>query len=145
MNLLLNQPLVHEFLWPYEPWAIPLECWNDGFSMSHESLFKSWFLWKKFVLRWSNLRRYFQFGPIVKQMYEISYTAGINVWCGSFLTRNQGNHQNFDPSLLTNKLWLVFMGMKQKKSPILKIFQFYESVLGLVGLIDVKDKSKFIG
>ena len=24
--------------------------------------------------------------------------------------------QNFDPSLLTSKLWLVFMGMKQKKS-----------------------------
>ena len=23
--------------------------------------------------------------------------------------------QNFDPSLLTNKLWLIFMGMKQKK------------------------------
>ena len=27
----------------------------------------------------------------------------------------QGNHQIFDPSLLTNKLRLVFMGMKQKK------------------------------
>ena len=54
---------------------------------------------------------------------------------------------NFDPSLLTNKLWLVFMGMKQKKikmadskkqrfskSPILNIFlwKFYGSVLGLV-------------
>jgi hypothetical protein len=47
---------------------------------------------------------------------------------------NQGNNQNFDPSLLTNKLCLVFMGMKQKikmanskkghfsKSPILNIF-----------------------
>ena len=29
---------------------------------------------------------------------------------------NQGNHQNFEKSLLTNKLWHVFMGMKQKKS-----------------------------
>ena len=33
-----------------------------------------------------------------------------------FWAGNQGNHQNFDPSLLTNKLWLVFMGMKKKKS-----------------------------
>ena len=33
-----------------------------------------------------------------------------------FLAGNQKNHQNFDPSLLTNKLWLVFMGMKQKKN-----------------------------
>jgi hypothetical protein len=32
-----------------------------------------------------------------------------------FLAVNQDNHQNFDLSLLTNKLWLVFMGMKQKK------------------------------
>ena len=29
---------------------------------------------------------------------------------------NQGNHQNFEKSLLTNKLWHVFMGMKQKKN-----------------------------
>ena len=28
--------------------------------------------------------------------------------------------QNFDPSLLTNKLWLVFVGMKQKKRFFLK-------------------------
>ncbi len=28
---------------------------------------------------------------------------------------NQGNHQNFEKSLLTNKLWHVLMGMKQKK------------------------------
>ena len=27
----------------------------------------------------------------------------------------QGNHQNFQKSLLTNKLWHVSMGMKQKK------------------------------
>ena len=27
---------------------------------------------------------------------------------------DQGNHKNFDPSLLTNKFWLVFMGIKQK-------------------------------
>ena len=33
---------------------------------------------------------------------------------GDFWARKQGNHQNFDPSLLINKLLLVFMGMKQK-------------------------------
>ena len=33
---------------------------------------------------------------------------------------NQGNHQNFEKSLLTNKLWHVFMGMKQKKNFFLK-------------------------
>ena len=69
--------------------------------------------------------------------------------------------QNFDPSLLTNKLWLVFMRKKQKKNfffekknskwPTQKnwVFQlppkaeqlspkFHRSVLGLVGLIDAK-------
>ena len=62
--------------------------------------------------------------------------------------------QNFDPSLLTNKLWLIFMGKKAKKkfkmadskkahfskSPILKIFsrKFLRWVLGLVGLNDEK-------
>ena len=33
---------------------------------------------------------------------------------------NQGNHQNFDPSLLLKKLWLIFMGIKQKKIFFLK-------------------------
>ena len=57
------------------------------------------------------------------------------------------------PSLLTYKLWLIFMGMKQKKSkwptqkkttisklPILKIFSrnFHGLVLGLIVLIDAK-------
>ena len=28
---------------------------------------------------------------------------------------NYGNHQNFDPSFLFYKLWMIFMGMKQKK------------------------------
>ena len=68
--------------------------------------------------------------------------------------------QNFEPSLLTNKLWLIFMGKKHffflflkkkfkiadskkvhfSKSPILKIFlwKFHGSVLGLVELIDAK-------
>ena len=29
---------------------------------------------------------------------------------------NQSNHQNFDPSLLSYKCWLIFIGMKQKNS-----------------------------
>ena len=36
-------------------------------------------------------------------------------WQVMFGAGNQGNHQNFEKSLLTNKLWHVFMGMKQKK------------------------------
>ena len=44
-----------------------------------------------------------------------AYTAGWYVWGEWFLAGNQGKHQNLDPSLLTNKLWLVFMRMKQKK------------------------------
>ena len=81
------------------------------------------------------------------------YTRGRNVLSMWFLAGNQGNHQNFDPSLLTNKLWDVFMGMKQKKnqsgrlkkSQFLKIansqyfsWKFHGLVLGLVGLIDAK-------
>ena len=36
-----------------------------------------------------------------------AYTQDRNVWGG-----NQDNH-HFDPSLLTNKLWLVFMGSQK--------------------------------
>ena len=64
---------------------------------------------------------------------------------------------NFDPSLLTNKFWLVFMGKKKErkkkkikmadskkqhfsKLPILNIilWKFHGLVLGLVELIDAK-------
>ena len=31
-----------------------------------------------------------------------------------FWAGKQGNHQNFDPSMLPKKLWLIFMEMKQK-------------------------------
>ena len=44
-----------------------------------------------------------------------TYTPGWNVWGEWFLARNQGNHQNFDPSLIPKKLWPIFMGMKQKE------------------------------
>ena len=69
---------------------------------------------------------------------------------------NQGNHQNFEKSLQTNKLWHVFVGMKQKKFFFYEkknskwstqkklIFQnrqfskFLRFVFGLVGLNDAK-------
>jgi len=92
--------------------------------------------------------------------YYHTYTAGWNVWGEWCLAGTQGNHQNFDPSLLTNKLRLVFMEMKQNnffflkkkfkmadwkkghfsKSPILDIslWKFNGLVLGLVGLNDAK-------
>ena len=46
----------------------------------------------------------------------MSYTRNRNVLSWWFLAGNQDNHQNFDPSLLTNKLWLVFMRMRQKNN-----------------------------
>jgi hypothetical protein len=36
---------------------------------------------------------------------------GFTEWSWN-ITKNQGNHQDFDPSLLPKKLWLIFMGMK---------------------------------
>jgi hypothetical protein len=76
---------------------------------------------------------------------EVVYTvlhffAQVLFWDG-----NQGNHQNFDPSILSYKFVLIFMGMKQKKikmanskklsfsiPPILNIFsqKFQGLVLG---------------
>ena len=40
---------------------------------------------------------------------ELHMFMQLLFWAG-----NQSNHQNFDPSLLPKKLWLIFMGMKQK-------------------------------
>ena len=66
-----------------------------------------------------------------------------------FWAWNQGNQQNFNPSLLPKKLRLIFIGMKQKKknqnSRLKKnenfktaSFQtFSQKFQGLVGLIDV--------
>ena len=36
-------------------------------------------------------------------------------WHKLFLDGDQGIHHNLAPSMLTNKCWLIFMGMKQKK------------------------------
>ena len=75
-----------------------------------------------------------------------------NVCTGLKTARNHGNHQNFDPTLLAKKLWLVCMRMKKKikmvdlkkayfsKRPILKIFlqKFHGLVLWLVESISAK-------
>jgi hypothetical protein len=47
-------------------------------------------------------------------------TPPKNVWGGSFWAENQGNHQNFDPTLISKKLSPIFVGMKQKKKKIEK-------------------------
>ena len=44
------------------------------------------------------------------------YTDGINVWGGQFLAVNHHIHKNWVPSILPHNLWLVFMGIKQKKT-----------------------------
>ena len=89
------------------------------------------------------------------------YTHAIIWFPPSFLAVNHHNNKNWVPSILTQNLWLIIMGMKQKKIqknskkkfkmadskklsfsklPILKnIFcKFQRLVLGLVGLIDAK-------
>ena len=51
---------------------------------------------------------------------------------------NQSNDQNFEKSLLTNKLWHVFMGMKQK-------FFFFSKKKNFFLLHSHENMSKFIG
>ena len=46
-----------------------------------------------------------------KSCYSVSH---ISIHPPDF-SRNQGNHQNFEKSLLSYKCWLIFIGMKQKK------------------------------
>ena len=42
--------------------------------------------------------------------------SGVQIrWQRVFWAENQGNHQNFDTSLLTYKSWLIFMAMKKKQ------------------------------
>jgi hypothetical protein len=59
---------------------------------------------------------------VLRKSIFLTYTWDRNVLSWWFLAGNQGNHQNFDPSLLTNKLLRVFMGIKQKKKKNLKFF-----------------------
>ena len=50
------------------------------------------------------------------------YTRVQNVCPGWKTDGNQGNHQNFDPTLQTKKLWSFNMRMKQKKYFFWNIF-----------------------
>ena len=52
------------------------------------------------------------------------YTRVQNVCPGWKTAGNQGNHQNFDPTLLTKKLWPFNMRMKQKKIFFFEILFF---------------------
>ena len=49
-----------------------------------------------------------------------TYTQMQNVCPGWKTAGNQGNKQNFNPTLLTKKLWPLNMRMKQKKISIWK-------------------------
>ena len=46
-------------------------------------------------------------------LFSEIYARDRNVWVGWSLAINQGNHQNFDSSLLPKKVWLIFIVMKQ--------------------------------
>ena len=109
---------------------------------------------------WMNVKISSEFCHLYKCEFEknltqlwlriVTYTRDRNVLSMWFLAGNQGNHQNSDQSLLTNKLWRFFKKKNFKmadskkvrfsKSPILKKFfwKFHGSVLGLEGLVDAK-------
>ena len=84
------------------------------------------------------------------------YSPEHKCWPKTSLAGNQGNHQNFDPSLLPKNFWLLLMGLSNfflknkiqmadlKKTKNLKCqFSIFLPnwallVLGSVGLIDAK-------
>ena len=47
--------------------------------------------------------------------YYAVYSGGHISWLELFLAGNQGNYHNLVLFMLTNNIWLIFMGMKQKK------------------------------
>ena len=54
---------------------------------------------------------------LVYGLFWLINYSGVQIsWQRVFWAENQGNHQNFDTSLLTYKCWLIFMAMKQKKN-----------------------------
>ena len=97
----------------------------------------------------------------IRTLKLLTYTHAILWFPPSFLAVNHHNIKNWVPSILTHNLWLIFMGMKQKKiffllkkkfkmadskklsfstSPKAEQFppKFHRLVLGIVGLIDAK-------
>ena len=66
-----------------------------------------------------------------EQVLLLQYTGGWNVWGGGgewFLAGNQGNHKNFDPSLISKNLWLIFIFFWKKiQNGRLKKSEFFNS------------------
>ena len=68
------------------------------------------------------LREHHQWCPIYWSHYYKNIRSHLctmgarNVCGGWFLTVNQGNNQNFVPSLISKNHWRIFMGMKQNKN-----------------------------
>jgi hypothetical protein len=56
------------------------------------------------------------FWPFFGQILALTLSEGSkNIPHSKEFSGNQGNHQNFDPSILPYKFGLIFKGMKQKK------------------------------
>ena len=89
-NILPAQSTVvdFEFTW------VPL-IWTQYFACTQNSGW-FWITWLPFILSLMN------------------YTAAEMFEGKWFLAGNQGNHQNFDPFLISKNLWLIFMEIKQK-------------------------------
>ena len=51
----------------------------------------------------------------IKNKIILRYTHALLSFPRSFLVVNHHNNKNWVPSILTYNLWLIFMGMKQKK------------------------------
>ena len=78
--------------------------------MSQGQSLKVW--WKK-NQNWQN------YSMFVETMYNVLHIfRQVLFWTG-----NQCNHQNFDPSLLFYKCWLIFIGMKQIKRKLKKKYK----------------------
>ena len=78
------------------------------------------FIFKSATLTYVTSCQYVILERAIKECLGINfvcrYTGGSNVWGGWFLAGNQGNHQNFVPSLISKNLSLIFMGMKQERN-----------------------------
>ena len=109
-------------------------------------------LWRPYHIYYTLL--YNQWLPLIEMSYRLSYLENFQncrlMFVGSgFLAVNHHYHKNWVLSILIHNLWLMFMGMKQKKnqngrlkkdhfskSLILNIFlwKFTGLVLGLIRL-----------
>ena len=72
-----------------------------------------------------------------------TYCPVHKCWPKTSWAGNQGNHQNFDPSLLPKNLWLLFMGLSkknkiQKKSKMADSKKLRFSKLSILNIIFAK-------